>query len=61
MSATYLDRFSGETRQFRPGIVDSDGDFQWPLAFQQAVDRMPARRRHAVHIRLLFRGRACVA
>ena len=59
MGATYLDRYSGQTKQFRPGIVDSDGDFQWPLTFQQAVDRMPAHRRHSVHIRLLFRGCTC--
>ena len=59
MGATYLDRYSGQTKQFRPGVVDSDGDFQWPLTFQQAVDRMPAHRRHSVHIRLLFRGCTC--
>ena len=52
-SNTYIDRADqNKTKKFNHNSGEKN---QWPLLFQQAVDKMPPKLRHSVHIRLLLK------
>ena len=61
MNGPYLDRRDNKIKNFDStelaGHVKETGNlrFQWPFAFQQAVDKLPPDVRHSVHIRILLR------
>ena len=61
MNGPYLDRRDNKIKNFDStelaGHVKESGNlrFQWPFAFQQAVDKLPPDVRHSVHIRILLR------